>query len=358
MRRLYLHVGLHKTGTSYLQRLLFENRGLLAEAGLGLGPFQDPASGSHHPILAAIEREGPEAVFARAAETPGERLLISAEELSQEMHEPARLPRGAPRRRRPALRAAPRDLPAPPGLPEGERLRRGGQGLVRRHIHDDDHYDYDHAARIAQLEAAFGPARVHVALYRDPGPNDIVGDLLAATGTAIDRARLRRSRRRTSRCPGARRCSSGRCRSRREAADDAAARVAPHFVARVLAGSAAVADDGGRFLMSPRRAPRAGRRPPRRQPGAGRGPRARRPRVLPGAARPGRALDAAGADHRRRGRRGLARRASPPASGAAATRSPPPGWRRRSRGCSRRWPAASRGRPAPTPTAATPARVG
>ena len=47
-------------------------------------------------------------------------------------------------------------------------------------IRDDDHYDYDHAGRVAALAAAFGPGRVQVALYRDPGPNDIVGDLLAA----------------------------------------------------------------------------------------------------------------------------------------------------------------------------------
>ena len=70
MRRLYLHVGLHKTGTSFLQRLLLENRELFAAAGLGLGPFQDP-SGSHHPIVEAIEAEGPEAIFARVAEAQG-----------------------------------------------------------------------------------------------------------------------------------------------------------------------------------------------------------------------------------------------------------------------------------------------
>ena len=85
MRALYLHIGLHKTGTSSLQRFLLENRSLLLEAGLGLGPYQDPVSGTHHPILAALESEGPEAVFDQIAEAPGERLLISAENMSWKM---------------------------------------------------------------------------------------------------------------------------------------------------------------------------------------------------------------------------------------------------------------------------------
>ena len=92
-----------------------------------------------------------------------------------------------------------------------------------------------------------------------------------------------------------------------EHADNAAARFPAGFVARVLAGSAPVADDGGRFLLSPRRPPRAGRRAPRGQPGAGRPPRHRRPGRLRRAARPGGALEPAGADHPARGRRGLAR---------------------------------------------------
>ena len=252
MRRLYLHIGLHKTGTSYLQRLLLENRALIAAAGLGLGPYQDPASGSHHPILAAIERDGPEAVFARVAETPGERLLISAEELSQEMHgRPgylAALHAAAARHFEPHLVIFLRRQDFLKESVYAEAVK----GWFAGSIHEDTHYDYDHAARIARLEAAFGPTRVHVALYRDPGPNDLVGDLLGATGTAVDRDRLAPLPRRNVSMPRRRTLFLGQMPKPAEAPDDAAARVAPHFVARVLAGSAAVADDGGRFLMSPR----------------------------------------------------------------------------------------------------------
>ena len=349
MRRLYLHVGLHKTGTSYLQRLLVENRALLAEAGLGLGPYQDPVSGSHHPILAAIEREGPEAVFARASETPGERLLISAEELSEEMNARpgylAAIHAAAARHFEPHLVIFLRRQDFLKESVYAEAVKDWFAGS----IHDDHHYDYDHAARIARLEAVFGPARVHVTLYRDPGPNDIVGDLLAATGTAIDRARLTpvprqnvsMHRRKTLflgqmpkpprgprrpggaggaalRRPGARRLGGGR--RRRRALPDVAAPSAtrsspPTSPATARWSRPAASPTPGPSWRCPTRT-RPGRRrrrsPPPRSPRSGAPP-------------------------------------SSPASGAAATRSPPPGWRRRSRACSRRWPAASRGRPAPTP---------
>ena len=261
------------------------------------------------------------------------------------------------RRRGPALRAAPRRLPAPPGLPEGERLRRGGQGLARRR----------HPRR--------RPLRL-----RPRRPDGAArGGVRACPRAcrALPRPRAERHRRRPAggdrhrdrpRPPEA-----GRAAERLDApAQDAVpradaeaaarppttsdARVAPHFIARVLAGSAAVADDGGRFLMSPRRAPRPRRRPPRRQPGARRGaagsPTPGPSWRCPTRTRPGR--------RRRRSppprspRSGAS--ASPPASGAAATRSPPPAWRRRSRGCSR--PMARRVARRPARARATAARVG
>ena len=64
------------------------------------------------------------------------------------------------------------------------------KGWFAGDILSDTHYDYDHAGRVAALEETFGPDRVHVVLYHDPGPNDIVGELLAATRTHFDRTRL------------------------------------------------------------------------------------------------------------------------------------------------------------------------
>ena len=42
MRQLYLHAGLPKTGTTYLQALFLRNRAALEAAGLGFGPHMDP----------------------------------------------------------------------------------------------------------------------------------------------------------------------------------------------------------------------------------------------------------------------------------------------------------------------------
>lgn len=253
MRQLFLHVGLHKTGTSYLQRLLLQNRGLFAEAGLGLGPYQNLVTGSHHPILEALDRPGgPEAVFARAAEAPGARLLISSEGLSHEIHEKPgyleALHAAASRHFEPHLVIFLRRQDVLKESVYAEAVK----GWLEASIQEDDHYPYDHAARIDRLEAVFGPERVHVALYRDPGPNDILGDLLAATGTEIDRGRLKpvppqnvSTHRRNS-------LFLGQMPKPRNAESDAADRIAPHFIARVLASSEAIADDGVRYLLSPR----------------------------------------------------------------------------------------------------------
>jgi hypothetical protein len=176
--------------------------------------------------------------------------VISAEELSSRLLEPsyaAALAAAATRRFEPHLIVFLRRQDHLKESAFAEIVKDWYAGDIR----DDDHYPLDHAGRVAALEAAFGRGRVHVALYRDPGPNDIVGDLLALTGTSVDRARLRpvaaqnvsMHRRKTLFLAGMPKPAG--------AALDPRDRVAPRFVARVLAGSDAVADDGGRFLLSP-----------------------------------------------------------------------------------------------------------
>ena len=135
MRQLYLHAGLPKTGTTYLQALFLRNRAALEAAGLGFGPHMDPATGSHLPrFVAALEARGAAAVIAETEACPGEKH-------PRQQRGPRALPadagrgrpelgRGAPRRRRRALRGDGDRLRPPPGLPEGEHLRPVGEGLV------------------------------------------------------------------------------------------------------------------------------------------------------------------------------------------------------------------------------------
>jgi len=253
MRRLYLHIGLHKTGTSYLQRLLLQNRGLFADAGLGLGPYQNPVTGSHHPILDQLVRPGgPEAVFARAAAAPGDRLLISSEGLSHEIEEkPGYLQAvyaAAARHFEPHIVIFLRRQDMLKESVYAEAVK----GWLQASIHEDDHYPYDHAARIARIEAVFGIDRVHVALYRDPGPNDILGDLLAATDTVIDRTGLKEVPPQNVSMHRRNSLFLGQMPKPKHAELDAQDRIAPHFISRVLATSPAIADDGVRYLLSPR----------------------------------------------------------------------------------------------------------
>ena len=250
MRDLYLHIGLHKTGTSYLQKLFLENRDLLLAAGLGLGPHQDPDTGSHHPIIAALEREGADRVFADAAGCPGDRLLISSEELCVQLEDPARareIHAAAARHFTPKIVIF---------LRRQDFLKESVFSQIVRHwyagdILDEDDYDYDHDARLQVLEAAFGQENIVVRLYRDRGPNDIVGTFLAAVGTEIDRGRLREvapqnvsmHRRKLLFMAGV---------PKHPLADvDRRHMFLARFMSRVVEGSDAIADDGGRGMMSP-----------------------------------------------------------------------------------------------------------
>lgn len=82
-RRLHLHVGLPKTGTTFLQGCLPCNRGWFAERGFDLAPLSD-AKGAHHALAWRLRDEGAEAAAAvlRGAAreaAPGRALIASSE---------------------------------------------------------------------------------------------------------------------------------------------------------------------------------------------------------------------------------------------------------------------------------------
>jgi hypothetical protein len=258
MRQLFLHAGLPKTGTTYLQALLLRNRAALEAAGLGFGPHLDPATGSHLPgFVDAVEARGAAAVVAETEACPGEKILVSNEDLAHFL-----------------------PMPAGGGRSWGEALRDAAAGrfavtvivYVRRQdylkesifaqsvkawysgdIRDLGHYDFDLDGKLLALEAIFGRDRVRAVVYDDLRPGDIAAPFLEALGLGLDPAAL---------APVGRENASMHRRkllflggfpkpAAAERAENAAARAPAGFVAKVLAGSEAVADDGGRFLMSP-----------------------------------------------------------------------------------------------------------
>ncbi|MCR8550908.1 hypothetical protein M4578_24035 [Salipiger sp. P9] len=104
MPTLFIHTGLHKTGTTSLQKAFFDNRRVLARQGLlypdtGLSP--NPGNWGHHELALALrQQESGEALWqalrAEADASGLDRVLVSSETLS---HLPyPRLPNAAPYR--------------------------------------------------------------------------------------------------------------------------------------------------------------------------------------------------------------------------------------------------------------------
>ncbi len=256
MRDLYIHIGLHKTGSTYLQQTLLENRAVLAAAGLGLAPWLHATEGNHYPLLRALrdadwDQAAAETIFDTVAEAPGAALLITVEDLCWAMSRPAQAA---------VFHAAASRHFTPRAV---VFLRR--QDMLKESIFTqavktwytgpiaaENHYDYDHDGRLRALEGIFGRENIRVVLYRDGGPNDITGGLLAALGLDLDPARLvpvppqnvsmhRRMVRFMSELPKPPGASKDRAKMQ-----------FARRIAGIVQGAGAIADDGGRFLMSPR----------------------------------------------------------------------------------------------------------
>lgn len=256
MRTLYLHIGLHKTGTTFLQKLLLENRDRLLRAGLGLGPYQDPELGTHHPIIAAMRRLGAERVMAEAARCAGDALLVSAEDLCHLLDDPARAR---------ALRdAAARhfDVRIIIFLRRQDRLAESYYAESVKTWHTGPIgmagldgrpwiYDLDHEARLARLESVFGRDRITVRLYSDAGRNDLAAALLSATG--LDAAALGLRTVRPLNVALHRRKVLFLSQVPKPDRDEECprARFPIRFLRRVVAESEAIADDGLRHMLPP-----------------------------------------------------------------------------------------------------------
>ena len=114
-----------------------------------------------------------------------------------------------------------------------------------------DHYDYDLNGKLLQLEAVFGRARVRPILYDDTRRVDLVAPFLAALGLALDAASLAPVARENAALHRRKVLFLSRFPKRPAARERLEDKFPSRFVTRVLAGSDAVADDGGRFLMPP-----------------------------------------------------------------------------------------------------------
>ena len=221
------------------------NRAALEAAGLGLGPYLTDASGKSAPFRAALAERGIAAVCGELAAGPGDRVLVSSEQLSDmlDREDFAREFRDAAAAHFAALRVV-------IFLRRQDFLKESIYAQVVKNwyagrILEERHYDYDHDARLRRLEAVLGQAAIVPLLYRDEAPGDPAAALLGAMGlgavelTPVSRQNESLHRRKLmflSRVPK----------------PDPALQDLAQFMTRVVERNDTIADDGGRFLMSPR----------------------------------------------------------------------------------------------------------
>ena len=246
MRELYLHIGLPKTGTSYIQRMLGQNAEGLLAAGIGVGPYIDPANGDSRRMRLAINELGLVPVMERLAASPGETLVVSSEHLSPAMLD---------RRVAEAVRNAARRHFIPKIVIFLRRQDYLKESLFSQEVKNwyagdiqgETTFDYDLDRRVADLEAVFGHENVKVRLYRDGTADSILASFLDALGADVPLRASARSAGRTCRCTVARCCSSPVSPRPEPTVQDLSL-----FMTRVVMKTGSIADDGIRFLMSPR----------------------------------------------------------------------------------------------------------
>jgi hypothetical protein len=218
----------------------------------------DPVTGSHLPgFVAALEARGAAAVIAETEACPGERILVSNEDLAQLL--PAPMPAGGGRSWGEALRDAAAGRFAVTVIVYVRRQDFLKESLFAQSakiwywgdIRDEDHFDLDIDGKLRAIEAIFGRDRVRPVVYDDLRPGDIVAPLLAELGLDIDKGALAPVGRENASMPRRKLLFLAGFPKPATARWSQAERFPAGFVARVLAGSDAVADDGERFLMSP-----------------------------------------------------------------------------------------------------------
>jgi hypothetical protein len=188
-RRLYVHIGLPKTGTSFLQATLLHNRKILAEQGLDLVPptkreaFElmllvrdryDPALDS------ASVQDSLDGFPALLEKAPGSRALISQESLAAATPPQIRRFLDACSDREVHVVATVRDLARQLPSSWQQRLKSGGswtydeflrraQALEQRGIDRRPWRHLNVTEMLAHWSEAVGPSRMHVVTLPPPG---------------------------------------------------------------------------------------------------------------------------------------------------------------------------------------------
>lgn len=194
-RELHLHVGLHKTGTTFLQKCLDLNRAEIEAQGFTLAPMQD-ADGAHHPLARKLRDEGPEAMAAVLRAARGRRLVASSEVFCEVMNRPE------PARALQAALAPDFDVTIHLVLRRQDFLKESGYAEVtkfaprpapirvepdatkRDEVSFADNPDLDRL--VSFMADAFGPANIRLAVYDDAVRRDPLAQFCGLLGMSLE----------------------------------------------------------------------------------------------------------------------------------------------------------------------------
>lgn len=194
-RELHLHVGMHKTGTTFLQKCLDLNRAALEAQGFTLAPMQD-VNGAHHPLAWKLRDEGPEAMAAVLRAAEGRRLIAASEVFCEVMTRPE------PARALAAVLAPHFDVTIHLVLRRQDFLKESGYAEAMKFsphpasirvepdeakmddVTFDDNPDIDRL--VGFMAEAFGPGNIRLAIYDDAVRRDPLTQFCGLLGISLE----------------------------------------------------------------------------------------------------------------------------------------------------------------------------
>lgn len=182
-RRLILHIGTHKTGTSYLQKLFLVNRDVLAAASVGLAEPPNPVTGDHHHLVDFL-RKGPAGHddFLASLDVGHDCTLLSSEVLLALFMNRLKQSRDLPALVRPRF-----DVSVVLFLRRQDFLKESvfaevAAAWYQGDIRNENHYFYDFSAIVDRVADLFGAEALRLGIYRDDRPQDIAAEFLELCG--------------------------------------------------------------------------------------------------------------------------------------------------------------------------------
>jgi hypothetical protein len=254
MGDLYFHIGLHKTGTTYLQSFFKKNTALLKENGIDFYDRYFRLQALFEPFVEKDVRYGLADIAEEISALRSSKLLVSSENLSHFLLNEQNL-----RTFREAFRNDTVHILL--FLRRQDFLKESIFGEAVKHFHtgtiqSEAHYHYDHDLRIAALENCFGKPFITPHIYHETGDNRLVEKVLRAMGIDGPRGATING----SGEDGSRKNVSPHRRKRLlmsavpKTLDQTRSRFAVQTtqgLIRTIGRSRAIDDDGIRFLMSP-----------------------------------------------------------------------------------------------------------